>query len=192
MRRKFAPLWIGLGIVGLVLFLSACSKNNPKETLSNEEKIPMTLQLTSSAFTEGSPIPARYARKGENVSPPLAWSGTPAGTQSFVLMVDDPDAPVGDWVHWLVYNLPQTATALPEGVKTNADLPGNAAQGKNGWGEAGYGGPQPPSGTHRYVFKLYALDTLLKLGPGAAKADLLRAMEGHVLARGELMGRYSK
>ena len=149
----------------------------------------MSISLTSSAFAEGDLIPARHARRGENVSPPLTWSGAPDGTVSFVLIVDDPDAPGGDWVHWLVYNLPAATTSLPEGVTT---LPGGAAQGKNGWGAAQYDGPQPPSGTHRYVFKLYALDKMLDLGSGATKAALLKAMEGHVLARGQLIGKYSK
>jgi Raf kinase inhibitor-like YbhB/YbcL family protein len=147
----------------------------------------MSMVLTSSAFAEGDLIPARHARRGENLSPPLAWNGAPAGTRSFALIVDDPDAPGGDWVHWIVYNLPADLSALPEGITTP---PGSAAQGKNGWGAAQYDGPQPPSGTHRYVFKLYALDTVLDLGPGATKAALLDAMEGHVLARGQLVGKY--
>lgn len=190
MRRK--SLFICLWFV-FALFVAACSDNeDDKETLSNEEEIPMSIQLTSSAFADGSMIPARYARRGENVSPPLAWSGTPEGTQSFALIVDDPDAPGGDWVHWIVYNLPAGTANLAEGIKSDADLPGDAIQGANGWGTSKYDGPQPPSGTHRYVFKLYALDAALNLKPGATKADLLRAMEGHVLARGQFMGKYSR
>lgn len=176
----------------LTTLFAACSvfdKNDSKETLPNEEEIPMSISLTSSAFAEGDLIPVRHARRGENVSPPLAWSGAPDGTVSFVLIVDDPDAPGGDWVHWIVYNLPAATIGLPEGVTT---LPGSAAQGKNGWGAAQYDGPQPPSGTHRYVFKLYALDKMLDLDPGATKAALLKVMEGHVLARGQLIGKYSK
>jgi Raf kinase inhibitor-like YbhB/YbcL family protein len=178
--------------VAAALGVSACSKQETPENKLHTEVIPMTIQVTSSAFSEGQMIPARYARKGENVSPPLAWTNVPAGTQSFALIVDDPDAPVGDWVHWIVFNLPPDTTSLPEGIKANADLPGQAVQGKNGWGETGYGGPQPPSGTHRYIFSLYALDTLLPPDSNVTKADLWFAMEGHILAGGELMGKYSK
>jgi Raf kinase inhibitor-like YbhB/YbcL family protein len=176
----------------LIMLLAACSvfdKNDGPEALPNEEEIPMSMILTSSAFADGGLIPARHARRGENISPPLAWSDAPDGTLSYVLIVDDPDAPGGDWVHWLVYNLPAGTTSLPEGITA---LPGSAAQGKNGWGAAQYDGPQPPSGTHRYVFKLYALDVVLDLGPGASKGVLLNAMEGHVLARAQLIGKYSK
>jgi Raf kinase inhibitor-like YbhB/YbcL family protein len=190
MRRKSFFL-----LCSVITLLAACSvfdKNDGKEALSNEEEIPMSIQLTSSAFADGGMIPVRYARKGENVSPPLAWSAVPAGVQSFALIVDDPDAPGGDWVHWVVYNLPGDTTTLPEGITSDSALPGGAAQGKNGWGASKYDGPQPPSGTHRYVFKLYALDIVLKLKPGASKADLLRAMEGHVLARAQLIGKYQK
>jgi Raf kinase inhibitor-like YbhB/YbcL family protein len=179
-------------LVLLVMLLAACSvfdKNDSPEVLPDEEEIPMSMILTSSAFAEGGTIPARHARRGDNASPPLAWSGAPAETLSFALIVDDPDAPSGDWVHWIVYNLPAATTDLPEGTTT---LPGSAAQGKNGWGAAQYDGPQPPSGTHRYVFKLYALDVVLDLDPGANKAALLQAMEGHVLARAQLIGKYTK
>jgi Raf kinase inhibitor-like YbhB/YbcL family protein len=179
-------------VVLLIALLAACSvfdKNDSLEVLPNEEEIPMSMILTSSAFADGGTIPARHARQGGNVSPPLAWSGAPAGTLSFALIVDDPDAPSGDWVHWVVYNLPADTIGLSEGITT---LPGGAAQGKNGWGAAQYDGPQPPRGTHRYVFKLYALDVVLDLDPGASKATLLQAMEGHVLARAQLIGNYTK
>jgi Raf kinase inhibitor-like YbhB/YbcL family protein len=190
MRQTDFRLLICSGL--LITLLAGCSVfdsvfNQDEETVSSEEEIPMSMVLTSSAFAEGDLIPARHARRGENLSPPLAWSGAPDGTLSFALIVDDPDAPGGDWVHWIVYNLPADLSALPEGITTP---PGSAAQGKNGWGAAQYDGPQPPSGTHRYVFKLYALDTVLDLGPGATKAALLDAMEGHVLARGQLIGKY--
>jgi Raf kinase inhibitor-like YbhB/YbcL family protein len=181
-----------MGSILLVALLAACSvfdKNDSPEALPNEEEIPMSMILTSSAFADGGTIPARHARQGGNVSPPLSWSGAPAGTSSFALIVDDPDAPGGDWVHWLVYNLPAATTGLPESITA---LPGGTAQGKNGWGAAQYDGPQPPSGTHRYVFKLYALDVVLDLDPGASKAALLQAMEGHVLARAQLIGKYTK
>jgi Raf kinase inhibitor-like YbhB/YbcL family protein len=190
-KRLFLPVCCAVG----VWLFAACSifdKDDDTVALSNEEEIPMSVELTSSAFAEGGMIPARHARKGENVSPPLAWRGAPDATQSFALIVDDPDAPGGDWVHWIVYNLPAGTTGLPEGIKSDEDLPGEAVQGKNGWGASKYDGPQPPSGTHRYVFKLYALDTVLALEPGASKADLLKVMEGHVLARARLTVKYQK
>jgi len=173
----------------MISTLAACSILDDEETLSQED-IPMSLQLSSPAFADGDMIPAAHARKGQNVSPSLAWSDTPAGTSSFALIVDDPDAPRGTWVHWVVYNLPADAAMLPEGIVSNDDLPGDAVQGRNDWGESAYGGPQPPSGTHRYFFKLYALDKTLDLGPGATKSEVLAAMDGHVLAEGQLMGRY--
>lgn len=177
----------------VVTTLAACSifDDDDKETLSQED-IPMSLQLSSPAFADGDMIPAAHARQGQNVSPPLAWGGTPAGTSSFALIVDDPDAPRGTWVHWVVYNLPADAAMLPEGVASDGDLLGDAVQGKNDWGESAYGGPQPPSGTHRYFFKLYALDITLDLAPGATKSQVLAAMDGHVLAEGQLMGRYQR
>jgi hypothetical protein len=178
-----------------MLLLSACSmvdSDDDKEAESEVEAVNMTIQLTSSAFNNGDPIPARHARRGDNISPALAWSGAPSGTQSFALIVDDPDAPGRTWVHWVVYDLSGGNTDLPEGVTSNDDLPGDAVQGRNDWGESGYGGPQPPSGTHRYFFKLYALDTMLTLSPGATKDALLKAMEGHILAQGQLMGTHTR
>jgi Raf kinase inhibitor-like YbhB/YbcL family protein len=182
-------------ILPLMLLLSACSmvdSDDDKEAESEVEAVNMTIQLTSSAFNNGDPIPARHARRGDNISPALAWSGAPSGTQSFALIVDDPDAPGRTWVHWVVYDLSGGNTDLPEGVTSNDDLPGDAVQGRNDWGESGYGGPQPPSGTHRYFFKLYALDTMLTLSPGATKDALLKAMEGHILAQGQLMGTHTR
>jgi len=152
----------------------------------------MAFQLSSSAFAQGQPIPPQYTCRGKDVSPPLNWSDAPAGTQSFALICDDPDAPAGDWVHWLIYNLPAATHSLPEGVPTDGQLPDGSRQGLNGWGQTGYRGPCPPSGTHRYFFKLYALDTVLNLPPGATKQQLLKAMEGHILARTELMGTFRK
>lgn len=152
----------------------------------------MAFQLTSSAFAHGQPIPAQYTCRGKDVSPPLNWSDPPAGTQSFALICDDPDAPAGDWVHWLIYNLPATARSLPEGVPTSGQLADGSRQGLNGWRQTGYRGPCPPSGTHRYFFKLYALDTILDLPPGATKQQLLEAMKGHVLVQAELMGTFRK
>jgi Raf kinase inhibitor-like YbhB/YbcL family protein len=153
---------------------------------SGEETMP-ELQLVSPAFTHGQPIPARYTADGEDVSPPLAISGAPSGTASFALICDDPDAPVGTWVHWVVWNLPAGTDRLEEGK-----LPAGSATGRNSWGRGGWGGPSPPSGTHRYFFKLFALDTTLELSPATDAKGLERAISGHVLARAELMGTYSR
>jgi len=156
----------------------------------------MALALTSTAFEPGGAIPAVYTCQGKNVSVPLAWSGLPDGTRSLALIVDDPDAPDPaapkmTWVHWVLYNIPPTATGLPEAVEPRA-LPAGALEGRNDWGRTGYGGPCPPIGRHRYFFKLYALDvTLPDLGQ-PDKARLERAMKGHVLAQQQLVGTYAK
>jgi Raf kinase inhibitor-like YbhB/YbcL family protein len=146
----------------------------------------MAFALTSSAFVQGKPIPARYTCDGLDISPPLAWSDAPGGTQSFALIMDDPDAPGGTWVHWVLFNLPAQTRQLEERAAPQA------VQGRNSWGRPGYGGPCPPSGTHRYFFRLYALDTLLQLPAGAGKEQVLRAMQGHILAQAELMGVYAR
>jgi hypothetical protein len=156
----------------------------------------MPLIVKSSAFTDGQEIPRRHTCEGEDVSPPLAWSGAPAGTKTFALIVDDPDAPDPKapqmtWVHWVLYNLPATAAALPEGVKPAA-LPSGTREGRNDWKRTGYGGPCPPIGRHRYFHKLYALDAVLADLGTPGKAELERAIKGHVLARAELVGTYQK
>ncbi len=145
-----------------------------------------------SAFAAGQSIPRKYTCDGDDISPPLQWNNAPEGTQAFALIADDPDAPVGTWVHWVLYNLPGETRALPEAVPPDADLPDGSRHGKSSWGRLGYGGPCPPGGTHRYFFKLYALDTVLDLAPGASKEQLLQGMEGHILAQTELMGLYSR
>jgi len=143
------------------------------------------MKLTSDAFGENEAIPSRYTGDGEDVSPPLQWTDSPEGTQSFALICDDPDAPAGTWVHWVTWNIPAEERTLAEGSKGNSE-------GKNDFGNSGYGGPAPPSGTHRYFFKLYALDTTLSLPDTATKADLESAMNGHVLADAQFMGTYSR
>jgi len=175
--------------------LSACSgeeKASPTPPATIEEVPAMTLELTSTAFSEGQPIPARYTCAGEDISPPLAWRGAPPGTQSFALIMDDPDAPGRTWVHWVVFNLPASTTGLPAAIRSDGDLPGGALHGQNSWRRNDYGGPCPPSGTHRYFFKLYALDAMLDLSSGATKQQVLDALAGHVLAEGQLMGTYKK
>jgi Raf kinase inhibitor-like YbhB/YbcL family protein len=192
----------------LVLLLAACTPvgvatatpeaiatspaSTPSETPSMETT--MSLELTSDAFMSGQSIPAKYACTGRNISPALAWNEPPSGTQSFALIVDDPDAPMGTWVHWVLFNIPATARSLQEDLPvTGKNVDPNAIfVGKNSSGNIGYDGPCPPSGTHRYFFKLYALDTVISLLPGATKEQVLKEMEGHILTQGELIGRFSK
>jgi len=152
----------------------------------------MMIEVKSAAFEEAGMIPKKYTADGDDVSPPLSWSDLPEATKSVALLCDDPDAPVGDWVHWVIFNMPADTRALEEAVSKDQTLSNGAVQGTNGWGEIGYRGPAPPGGTHRYFFKLYALDAKLNLPPGASKADLLKAMKGHVLAEGRLMGKYTR
>ena len=151
-----------------------------------------TLSLTSPAFQGGSAIPRKYTCNGENVSPPLTWDRTPGETRSLALIVDDPDAPGKTWVHWVLFNLPPGTARLDEGIPKKDRLPNGAVQGRNDFGDTGYGGPCPPKGSHRYFFRLYALDRQLDLTSSATKADALKAMQGHILAQGELMGTYAQ
>jgi len=156
----------------------------------------MALTLASSAFNHGGEIPPKYTCEAQDISPPLSWQGIPAGTRSLVLIVDDPDAPDPDapkmtWVHWLVYNIPPETTALAEGADSGS-LPVGALQGVNDWQKAAYGGPCPPIGRHRYFHKLYALDRMLMLHNNPTKAELVKALKGHVIAQAELIGTYQK
>ncbi len=151
-----------------------------------------TMKLESTAFTAGNLIPARYTCDGEDLSPPLSWDAPPEGTRSLALICDDPDAPRGTFVHWVLYNLPADLRQLPEGIPAQPQPPVGGIHGKNDFGRSGYGGPCPPSGTHRYFFRLYALDQTLNLAQGATKAELLEAMNGHILISAELMGRYAR
>jgi Raf kinase inhibitor-like YbhB/YbcL family protein len=144
------------------------------------------MKITSSAFQEGGEIPSKFSRDGGNVNPPLRFEGTPTNAKSLVLIVDDPDAPVGLFTHWLVWNIDPKITEIPE-----RGVPKGAAQGTNDYPNLGYGGPQPPSGTHRYYFKIFALDQTLDLRSGAKRPELDKAVSGHVIAQGQLMGRYS-
>jgi Raf kinase inhibitor-like YbhB/YbcL family protein len=151
------------------------------------------LVVTSAAFDSGQPIPVKYTCQGEDVSPPLRWEGAPATTKSFALICDDPDAPGGTWVHWVIYNQPPDAASLLENTAKSVALPNGGAQGRNSFGNIGYGGPCPPGGkAHRYFFKVYALDVALTLKDQPDKEKLLAAMKGHIVAQGQLMGTYQR
>lgn len=151
------------------------------------------MNLQALAFKPGADIPAQFTCDGSNISPALGWITPPTGTQSFALVMEDPDAPGQTWIHWVLYDLPATERELPEGVAPKPTLPSGARQGRNDFGKTGYGGPCPPRGpAHRYYFKLYALDNRLGLPAGATRAQVDRSMRGHVLAEAEVMGRYRR
>ncbi|NOX87639.1 MAG: YbhB/YbcL family Raf kinase inhibitor-like protein [Calditrichaeota bacterium] len=186
--RRFSMLTVIL----LAFLTIQCQSQSKTKVEAKKGGSVKTMKLTSSVFEEGSMIPSKYTCDGADVSPPLAWSDVPDKTKSFALISDDPDAPMGTWVHWVIYNIPDSVRQLPEGVPADEKLKNGAVQGTNDFRRIGYGGPCPPSGVHRYYFKLYALDTMLNLKPGATKAELLKAMEGHILGKTELMGKYSR
>ena len=150
------------------------------------------MEIKSSAFETGEMIPKLYTCDGQDISPPLTWSGAPPETKSFALISDDPDAPMGTWIHWVVYDIKPASKELPAKVLSQDTMPNGAKQGVNDFKKIGYGGPCPPSGVHRYFFKLYALDTKLNLEGQVTKKQLLAAMEGHVLAQAELVGKYKR
>ncbi len=180
-----------------VILFSACAPSasaTPDQTASDPLAMEdaASIELTSPAFTHEAAIPERYTCNGEDVSPALSWGEPPAGTQSFALVVDDPDAPGGTWNHWVFFNISASIRSLPEAFPSGDSFPDGSMSGKNSSGNTGYGGPCPPSGTHRYFFKLYALDEVLAIAPGATKGELEKAMVGHILAQGELMGTVTK
>jgi Raf kinase inhibitor-like YbhB/YbcL family protein len=176
-------------ILGVALVAGGCGGDDPVDVthrqLSFSSDGGTTMQLTSTAFSEGSPIPARYTCDGDDVSPPLEIDGAPDATQTLVLVMDDPDAPGDVWDHWVAFDI-APRTEIPENVGPLG------VGGANSWGRTGYGGPCPPSGTHRYFFTVYAVDSQLALGPGASKADLMESLEGHVLDQATLMGTYAR
>ncbi|MBN2467553.1 MAG: YbhB/YbcL family Raf kinase inhibitor-like protein [Deltaproteobacteria bacterium] len=179
-----------LVILGLTMLFASDGIAQP--TTEPKGGTAMKLIVKSSAFQEGAMIPKPYTCDGRDVSPPLEWDTPPDGTKSLALICDDPDAPMGTWVHWVLYDLPPHVRELPENVPLRRVLENGAKQGNNDFRTTGYGGPCPPRGTHRYFFKLYALDIVLNLDPGQTKAVVLDAMAGHVLAEGALMGRYKR
>jgi len=176
------------------LALAGCS-NRSTQPVNNGNATPkeeMKMKISSAAFQNGGPIPSKYTCDGANVSPPLQWSGLPQNAKTVVLICDDPDAPAKTWVHWVVYDLPANVTTLPEAVPAVERPPVGGKQGKNDFGKTGYGGPCPPGGTHRYFFKLYAIDTETSLEPATSKDQVLKAIEGHILAQGEFIGTYKR
>jgi Raf kinase inhibitor-like YbhB/YbcL family protein len=186
-----------LGLSIIILLLPACGRSPSTESILPEDPKLNTIRLQSPAFTGGGTIPKLYTCDGKDVSPPLAWSGVPEVARSLALICEDPDAPRGAWTHWVIFDIPATVKELGEGVpaleRVEVTPGGEAAlQGKNDFKKTGYGGPCPPSGTHRYFFRIYSLDTGLGLGSGTTRQDLLRSIMGHVLAEGELMGRYAR
>ncbi|MBS1259055.1 MAG: hypothetical protein MAG551_02121 [Candidatus Scalindua arabica] len=157
-----------------------------------KEVYAMKLVIKSTAFGEGDLIPKQYTCDGADISPQLSWSQPPEKTKSMVLICDDPDAPMGTWVHWVLYGISPDTLELAENIPDDKEVLGGAKHGVNDFRKYGYGGPCPPGGTHRYFFKLYAVDTEVELDPGATKDEVLDAIKGHVLAEGQLMGKYSR
>jgi hypothetical protein len=191
-------------MLGLLALVGGCQRTGPSASLGTGQAEPtalgqgreakMSWSLSSTAFKDGEMIPRKYTCDGEDVSPPLSWTAPPAKTVELALLCDDPDAPRGTFVHWVLYGLPGGTMSLPEAVPAKETLPalGGAKQGKNGAGGIGYMGPCPPSGTHHYHFQLFALGAKLDLKPGATEQQLRKAMEGHVLGTAELVGLYSR
>jgi len=183
---------IGLALC-FVMFSSCAGRQQPiAQPASTPKEEKAEIKLTSVAFKDGQSISAPYTCDGVNISPPLEWSGLPKTAKTVAIVVDDPDAPAGTWVHWVLYNLPADNIGLVENVPAGENLKAGGFQGKNDFGKLGYGGPCPPSGTHRYFFKIYALDSELPLKAGATKAELMKAMEGHIVLQGQLIGTYRR
>ena len=166
----------------ILIFIINCAQ---QQTIQKTTGV-VEMRLTSPAFQNNEPIPSEYTCDGSDLSPPLSISDVPSNAKSIVLIMDDPDAPVGTWDHWVVFNIPTSTKQIAKGTEPNG------VAGRNSWGRTGYGGPCPPSGTHRYFFKLYALDTILNLPEGSTKKDLEREMQGHILAQAQLMGTYKR
>src|SRR3989344_1529063 len=182
---------IGIGALILIAGIWMINRNftiksDTENSTSSESSMAESMQLTSSVFEHTTSIPSRFTCDGNDISPPLSWSNVPDGTKSLVLIMDDPDAGNTGWVHWVVFNMPPTLERIEEGKEPEG------VAGNNSWGRGGWGGPCPPTGTHRYFFKLYALDVMLDLPLGASKSDILAAMEGHMLAEAELIGKYKR
>lgn len=180
--------------LSMLVFLGCKEKEQTLPETSSDAAggIDMDITATSSAFQEGELIPTQYTCDGADISPPLKWTAVPEETKSIALICDDPDAPRGTWVHWVLYNLPPETTELPEDMPTSEVLDNGARHGVTDFGQFGYGGPCPPSSTHRYFFKLYALDTMIDISGEVTKETVESAMKGHILAEGQLMGKYAR
>ncbi len=178
--------------VVLIALWLLCCQGCVHGTQGAGDKAPNSLTVTSPTFKQGAMIPAKYTCDGDGISPPLAWSGAPEKTTTFALIVDDPDAPRGTFVHWVLFNIPASVTKLAEHFPPSQTFPNGMVSGTNDAGTFGYTPPSPPSGTHRYFFKVYALDSTISLAAGATKAQLVEAMNGHILASGQLIGRYKR
>jgi len=176
--------------IGIGLLCAAAATGGWAQASTDGDK--MTIRVWSTAFEEDGIIPRQFTCDGEDISPPLSWDGVPEQAQSLVLIADDPDAPTGTWVHWVIYDLPATMSNLSEHVPSQKVIRTIGRHGITDFGRVGYGGPCPPTGTHRYFFKLYALDTRLNLEAGKTKSEVELAMQGHILAQGQLMGRYRR
>lgn len=183
-------------VSGLIGCLTAAGCGAADDSMEPKGGKAVTISMTSTAFEAQKPIPKKYTGEGQDLSPPLAWAQLPQGTKELALICDDPDAPMGTWVHWVIYKIPADAAGLPEGLPRDKSLktPAGAAQGVNSFGNLGYGGPMPPKGhgTHHYHFKLYALDKPVSAPPGVDKKTLLAEIREHVLAQGELVGTYQR
>jgi Raf kinase inhibitor-like YbhB/YbcL family protein len=185
-------LWIA-PLLCLLLATAAACGNPALQSAQAPDSSKSAFRIESAAFKEGAFIPARFSCQGENVSPQLKWTDPPAGTRSLALIVDDPDAPVGTWTHWVVFNLPAQTRAMEENATKQDELTNGGLQGMTSFGSVGYGGPCPPPGKpHRYIFKLYALDTMLSLKPGASREEVVAALRSHTLGEAQLMGRFKR
>ncbi len=186
-----APMTTTSGITGTRPITRAISPL-ARVAMSVTVGISRSINITSAAFENNAMIPSQYTCDGQNTSPPLSWTGVPAGAKSLAMTLEDPDAPSGLFVHWVIFNMPPSLTGLPAAVPNDAKLPDGTIQGLNGAGKPGYTGPCPPSGVHRYFFRVYALDTMLNLPETANRDDLFKAVQGHVLGWGQLNSRYQK
>jgi Raf kinase inhibitor-like YbhB/YbcL family protein len=179
----------------IIIFFSCQNKNSeliPKEQTTKQEGRKTEMKISSSSFKEGEMIPSKYTCDGDNISPHLTWISYPENTISFAIISDDPDAPAGDWVHWVVYNIPTSVNELKENFPKDKTFENGTKQGTTDFGRTGYDGPCPPNGTHRYYFKLYALDIPINKDAGMTKQELLKAMEGHIVAEVQLIGKYKR
>jgi Raf kinase inhibitor-like YbhB/YbcL family protein len=189
MRKVMARSWVLSSLIlGIILLHNPTSSGLSYFYKSGETE----MKLYSTAFENGGMIPEKYTCDEANVSPPLSWEGVPEKSKGLALICDDPDAPMGTWVHWVIYSIPPQQKGFSENIPAEKNLSTGAVQGVNDFGHLGYGGPCPPGGTHRYFFKLYALDTVIHLTPGATKAQLLKVIQGHILEETQLLGKYKR